>query len=49
MLVALPGLFADLPQPTLAAIVIAAAMSLADIPAIRRLLAAAPHRRSLCR
>ncbi len=37
MLVAFPSLLADLPQPTLAAIVIAAAMSLADIPAVRRL------------
>ena len=37
MLVAFPNLLADLPQPTLAAIVIAAAMSLADIPAVRRL------------
>ena len=39
MLVIVPGLLADLPQPTLAAIVIAAALSLADIPATRRLLA----------
>jgi high affinity sulfate transporter 1 len=37
MLVALPGLFADLPQPTLGAIVTAAALSLADLPATRRL------------
>lgn len=37
MLLAFPGLLADLPQPTLAAIVIAAALSLADIPATRRL------------
>ncbi len=37
MLVAVPGLFADLPQPTLGAIVIAAAVSLADLPATRRL------------
>lgn len=37
MLIALPGLMATLPQPTLGAIVIAAAMSLADIPASRRL------------
>ena len=37
MLVAFPNLLADLPQPTLAAIVIAAAMSLADVPAVRRL------------
>jgi high affinity sulfate transporter 1 len=33
MIVALPGLFRDLPQPTLAAVVIVAALSLADIPA----------------
>lgn len=39
MLVLVPGLLADLPQPTLAAIIIAAAISLADIPASRRLLA----------
>jgi high affinity sulfate transporter 1 len=37
MLVAFPSLLAPLPQPTLAAIVIAAAVSLADIPATRRL------------
>ena len=37
MLVAFPSLLAPLPQPTLAAIVIAAALSLADIPATRRL------------
>ncbi|MGV1037990.1 MAG: SulP family inorganic anion transporter, partial [Candidatus Nanopelagicales bacterium] len=37
MLLALPSLFADLPQPVLGAVVIAAAMSLADIPATRRL------------
>jgi high affinity sulfate transporter 1 len=37
MLLALPGLFATLPQPTLGAIVITAAFSLADIPATRRL------------
>jgi high affinity sulfate transporter 1 len=37
MLVFLPGLFRNLPQPTLAAIVIAASLSLADIPATRRL------------
>ena len=37
MLLALPALFADLPQPTLGAIVITAALSLADIPATRRL------------
>lgn len=37
MLIALPGLMQDLPQPTLGAVVIAAALSLADIPASRRL------------
>ena len=37
MLVALPALFADLPQPALGAVVIAASISLADIPAVRRL------------
>jgi high affinity sulfate transporter 1 len=37
MIVAAPGLFKNLPQPALAAIVITAAMSLADIPATVRL------------
>ena len=37
MLVAVPGLFRNLPQPTLAAVVIAAALSLADVPGMRRL------------
>jgi MFS superfamily sulfate permease-like transporter len=37
MLLALPGLFADLPQPTLAAVVIAAALTLADVAGTRRL------------
>jgi high affinity sulfate transporter 1 len=37
MLVFLPGLMKFLPQPTLAAVVIAASVSLADIPATRRL------------
>ena len=37
MLVAVPGLFRNLPQPTLAAVVIAAALSLADIAGMRRL------------
>jgi MFS superfamily sulfate permease-like transporter len=37
MLVALPALFADLPQPTLGAVVIAAAITLADIPGTLRL------------
>jgi high affinity sulfate transporter 1 len=37
MLIALPGLMKDLPQPTLGAVVIAAALSLADVPASRRL------------
>ena len=36
MLVAFPSLLADLPQPTLAAVVIAAALSLADLDALRR-------------
>ena len=37
MLVFLPGLFQYMPQPTLAAVVIVASVSLADIPATRRL------------
>jgi high affinity sulfate transporter 1 len=37
ILVALPGLLRNLPQPTLAAVVIAASLSLADIAATRRL------------
>lgn len=37
MLVALPGLLRDLPQPTLAAVVIVASLSLADVPATRKL------------
>jgi MFS superfamily sulfate permease-like transporter len=37
MLVIVPGLMQWLPQPTLAAVVIVASMSLADIPATRRL------------
>lgn len=37
MLVALPGLMAPLPQPTLAAVVIVASVSLADLPATVRL------------
>lgn len=37
MLVAIPGLMQDLPQPTLGAVVIMAAWTLADIPASRRL------------
>jgi high affinity sulfate transporter 1 len=37
MLVAVPGLFRNLPQPTLAAVVMAAAYSLADFPGLRRL------------
>jgi len=39
ILVAVPGLLRNLPQPTLAAVVIAASISLADIPATRRLYA----------
>ncbi|MFN8128302.1 MAG: sulfate permease [Candidatus Nanopelagicales bacterium] len=42
MLVALPSLFADLPQATLAAVVIAAALTLADIAGTRRLLRQRP-------
>ncbi len=37
MLLFLPWLFQNLPQPTLAAVVIAASVSLADIPATKRL------------
>src|SRR5580704_5177373 len=37
MLVAVPGLFRNLPQPTLAAVVMAAAYSLADVSGMRRL------------
>jgi high affinity sulfate transporter 1 len=37
MLVLVPGLFRNLPQPTLAAVVIAASLSLADIPGTVRL------------
>ena len=37
MLVLVPGLFRNLPNPTLAAIVIAASLSLADIKGLRRL------------
>jgi high affinity sulfate transporter 1 len=37
MIVAVPGLFRNLPQPALAAVVITASLSLADIPATRRL------------
>jgi MFS superfamily sulfate permease-like transporter len=36
LLIAFPSLLADLPQTTLAAVVICAALSLADIPALRR-------------
>jgi high affinity sulfate transporter 1 len=39
ILVAIPGLLQDLPQPTLAAVVIAASLSLADVPATMRLYA----------
>jgi high affinity sulfate transporter 1 len=38
ILLAVPGLLRNLPQPTLAAVVIAAALSLADIPGTVRLL-----------
>jgi high affinity sulfate transporter 1 len=37
MIVALPGLFRDLPQPALAAVVITASLSLADLPGTIRL------------
>ncbi len=37
MLVVIPGLFRNLPQPTLAAVVMAAALSLADLAGMRRL------------
>jgi high affinity sulfate transporter 1 len=37
MIVLVPGLFRNLPQPALAAVVITASLSLADIPATRRL------------
>ena len=37
MIVLVPGLFRNLPQPTLAAVVITASLSLADIPATMRL------------
>ncbi len=37
MIVAVPGLFRNLPQPALAAVVITASLSLADIPATARL------------
>jgi high affinity sulfate transporter 1 len=37
MLLAVPGLLRNLPQPTLAAVVIAAALSLADVAGMRRL------------
>jgi high affinity sulfate transporter 1 len=37
MLVAAPGLLADLPQPVLGAVVLAASLSMADLPGMRRL------------
>jgi MFS superfamily sulfate permease-like transporter len=37
MIVLVPGLFRNLPQPALAAVVITASLSLADIPAVVRL------------
>ena len=45
MLVLVPGLLRNLPQPTLAAVVIAASLSLADIPGTKRLWA---QRRTEC-
>ena len=54
MIVLLPGLFKDLPQAALAAVVITAALSLADIPGTARLwrqrkadFKPVDHRRSL--
>ena len=44
MLVLVPGLLRNLPQPTLAAVVIAASLSLADLAGTVRLLAPAAHR-----
>ena len=44
MLLFVPGLFRDLPQPTLAAVVITASLSLADIPGTRPALEAAAFR-----
>jgi high affinity sulfate transporter 1 len=37
LLVAAPGLLADLPQPVLGAVVVAASLSMADLPGMRRL------------
>lgn len=37
LLVAAPGLLADLPQPVLGAVVLAASLSMADLPGLRRL------------
>ena len=37
MLVVVPGLLKDLPQPALAAVVIAASLSLADVAGVTRL------------
>ena len=42
ILLLVPGLLRNLPQPTLAAVVIAAAISLADVPGTRRLLRQRP-------
>jgi len=42
MLVAVPGLLADLPQSVLGAVVIAASISLADVPGARRLFRQRP-------
>ena len=47
ILLAVPGLLRNLPQPTLAAVVIAAALSLADIPGTLRLLHQRPTEFSL--
>ena len=49
MIVLLPGLFRNLPQPALAAVVITASLSLADIPGHRAAVAAAAGSSSRCR
>ena len=49
MLLLVPGLFRNLPQPVLASVVIAASLSLADIPATRAPLEAAPDGVRACR
>ena len=44
ILLVVPGMLQNLPQPTLAAVVIAASISLADIPGTRAALPPAAHR-----